>query len=160
MTVYAIHPSPIGDLLLVGAPAESGVALEGLYMEGHKRGPAVDAAWIRDDASFAGVGAQLDAYFAGARRTFDLRLAPSGTPFQLAVWDQLRAIPSGETVTYAELARRVGRPGAARAVGSAVGRNPISVIVPCHRVVGSDGELTGFAGGLDRKRALLELERA
>ncbi len=103
---------------------------------------------------------ELDEYFAGRRRAFDLVLAPAGTPFQLAVWEELRRIPFGGTTTYGELARRVGRPTAARAVGAAVGRNPISIIVPCHRVVGSDGALTGFAGGLDRKRALLALERA
>jgi methylated-DNA-[protein]-cysteine S-methyltransferase len=159
MTVYAIHPSPIGALLLVGEPAGDGVALTGLYMEGHRRGPAVAPTWVRDDAAFAQVTRQLDEFFAGGRRAFDLRLAPSGTPFQLAVWEELRRIPAGGTTTYGELARRVGRPAASRAVGAAVGRNPISVIVPCHRVVGSDGSLTGFAGGLERKRALLALER-
>jgi methylated-DNA-[protein]-cysteine S-methyltransferase len=169
MTLYALHPSPIGDLLLVGdldsaasagtAGAGTGaLALRGLYMEEHRHGPRVDPAWVRNDAAFAEVARQLDEYFAGRRRTFDLPLAPTGTPFQLAVWEQLRRIPTGTTVSYGELAQRVGRPGAARAVGAAVGRNPISVIVPCHRVVGSSGALTGFAGGLDRKRALLALE--
>jgi methylated-DNA-[protein]-cysteine S-methyltransferase len=159
VTVYTLHPSPIGDLLLVGEPAGDGVALSGLYMEGHKRGPGIAGAWVRDDAAFAAVAVELDEYFARSRRRFDLALAPEGTPFQLAVWEQLRLIPCGERVTYGELARRVGRPGAARAVGAAVGRNPISIIVPCHRVVGSDGTLTGFAGGLDRKRTLLAIEQ-
>ena len=159
MTVYTMHASPIGNLLLVGEPVGDGVALSGLYMEGHKRGPAVSEAWVRDDDAFAGVGLELDEYFAGSRRTFDIDLAPKGTPFQQAVWMQLRLIPCGETTTYGELAQRVGRPGAARAVGAAVGRNPISIIVPCHRVVGSDGTLTGFAGGLDRKRTLLAIEQ-
>ena len=159
MTVHAFHTSPIGDLLLVGEPVAGAVALRGLYMEGHLRGPAVDGAWTRDDRVFAEVGRQLDAYFDGRRRAFDLPLAPAGTPFQLAVWEKLRRIPYGETTTYGAIARRIGRPAASRAVGAAVGRNPISIIVPCHRVVGGDGALTGFAGGLDRKRTLLALER-
>jgi len=159
VTVYTLHPSPVGDLLLVGEPVGDGIALSGLYMEGHKRGPSVSEAWVRDNAAFAAVARELDEYFAGTRRTFDLALAPKGTAFQLAVWEQLRQIPCGATTTYGELAQRVGRPRAARAVGAAVGRNPISIIVPCHRVVGSDGSLTGFAGGLDRKRVLLAIEQ-
>lgn len=160
MTVYTMHPSPIGDLLLVGDPTPDGVALSGLYMEDHKRGPSIGGTWVRDDDAFTAVERELDEYFAGSRQQFDLRLAPTGTPFQLAVWAQLRRIPCGGTITYGELAQRVGRPGAARAVGAAVGRNPISIIVPCHRVVGADGTLTGFAGGLDRKRALLAIEQS
>jgi methylated-DNA-[protein]-cysteine S-methyltransferase len=101
---------------------------------------------------------QLEAYFAGELREFDLPLAPEGSEFQLRVWEQLRAIPYGETISYGELARRVGDPAAARAVGLANGRNPLPVIVPCHRVIGADGSLTGFGGGLERKRRLLELE--
>jgi methylated-DNA-[protein]-cysteine S-methyltransferase len=157
--VYTLHPSPIGDLLLVGERAGDNTALSGLYMEGHRRGPSISEAWVRDDSAFRDVTRELDEYFAGIRQSFDVPLAPQGTPFQLAVWEQLRRIPSGVTTTYGELAQRVGKPGAARAVGSAVGRNPISIIVPCHRVVGSDGTLTGYAGGLDRKRVLLALER-
>jgi methylated-DNA-[protein]-cysteine S-methyltransferase len=159
MTAFTFHPSPIGELLLVGESIPDGVALCGLYMEGHLRGPAVDPTWTRDDPAFAGVARELDEYFGGSRLAFDLDLSPAGTPFQLVVWEELRRIPYGGTTTYGELARRLGRPTAARAVGAAVGRNPISIIVPCHRVVGSDGALTGFAGGLDRKRALLALER-
>ena len=105
--------------------------------------------------------AQLAAYFAGTRADFDLPLdLQAGTPFQQSVWDALRAIPRGRTTSYAELARRLGRPQAARAIGAAVGRNPVSIVVPCHRVLGTDGTLTGYAGGLERKTALLQLEGA
>lgn len=158
MTVYAFHPSPIGDLLLVGEAAGGQTSLRGLYMEEHRRGPSVDPAWHEDPAAFAEVGRQLDEYFAGSRTAFDLPLSPVGTPFQVAVWEQLRLIPRGTTTTYGAIAARIGRAAAARAVGTAVGRNPISVIVPCHRVVGSDGSLTGFAGGLARKQRLLAIE--
>ena len=160
MTVFTFHATPIGDLLLVGDPRPDGrVDLRGLYMEEHRHGPRVDPAWVREDAPFAEVERQLDEYFAGTRRTFDLPLAPRGTPFQQAVWMQLREVPMGETTTYGTLAARIGKPNASRAVGAAVGRNPISIIVPCHRVVGSDGSLTGFAGGLVRKEHLLGIER-
>ena len=160
MTVFTYFGSPIGALLLVGEKtgADGSVALRGLYMEEHRHGPAVDPSWVEDAAPFAEVERQLGEYFAGARTTFDLPLAPRGTPFQLAVWEQLRLIPRGGTTTYGEIAARVGRPAASRAVGAAVGRNPISIVVPCHRVVGSSGSLTGFAGGLDRKRTLLGIE--
>jgi len=163
-TVFTPWPSPIGDLLLVGevpcdGPGDGPGALRGLYLPGHRRGPAVDPAWRHDPAAFARVGAALDAYFADGAIAFDLPLDLHGSDFQGAVWAALRTIPPGETVTYAELARRVGRRGAARAVGSAVARNPVSIIVPCHRVVGSDGSLTGYAGGIDRKRWLLAHER-
>ena len=103
--------------------------------------------------------AQLDQYFAGSRKRFELLLGPNGTPFQRAVWNAIAQVPWGETLTYAELASRAGRPGSARAAGAATGRNPLSIIVPCHRIVGSDGSLTGYAGGLDRKQKLLALER-
>lgn len=112
-----------------------------------------------DAASTAAAAIQLEQYFAGERTEFDLELDPAGTPFERRVWDELRAIPYGETTSYAEIARRIGRPGASRAVGRANGRNPIAVIVPCHRVIGSDGSLTGYAGGIEMKRALLDLER-
>jgi len=101
---------------------------------------------------------QLREYFAGARTRFDIPLAPAGTPFQREVWRAIGEVPFGETITYAELARRCDRPSAARAAGAATGRNPITVIIPCHRIIGSGGALTGYAGGVDRKRALLELE--
>ena len=119
---------------------------------------AVPSGWVRSDDALAFVRAQLAEYFAGTRRAFDLPLAPEGSPFDHATWDALRGIPHGETISYAELARRVGRPGAARAVGGANGRNPLAIVIPCHRVVASDGTLGGYAGGLDMKRLLLSLE--
>jgi methylated-DNA-[protein]-cysteine S-methyltransferase len=149
--VFHVLDSPIGRLLLT----RDGRALTGLYMEPHPRLPTSARS---DPAGFADAEAQLRAYFAGERTEFDLPLAPSGTPFQLRVWEALRTIPYGETATYAELAAAVGKPTAFRAVGAANGRNPISVIVPCHRVIGADGTLTGYGGGLERKRVLLELE--
>jgi methylated-DNA-[protein]-cysteine S-methyltransferase len=159
--VHAFHATPIGRLLLVGEQDDArGVRLSGIYMEQHRHGPAVDPSWAEDSLTFGDVARQLDEYFAGMRATFDLPLAPAGTPFQLRVWAELSRIPQGTTVTYGELARRVGHPGAARAVGAAVARNPISIVVPCHRVVGSDGTLTGYAGGVARKAFLLALERA
>ena len=115
---------------------------------------------LRDAQPFAAVTAQLDEYFAGTRRRFDLPLAPRGTPFQLKVWRELRKIPYGKTITYATLAHRAGNDDACRAVGAANGRNPLPIVVPCHRVIGADGSLTGFGGGLDAKRALLRLEGA
>jgi methylated-DNA-[protein]-cysteine S-methyltransferase len=160
-TVVAYHPSPLGALLLVGEPApDGGTILTGCYLPGHRRGPAVDPTWREDPAAFAQIGAEIDAALAG-REPGDVRRAfRGGTPFQRRAWEELRHIPRGTTVTYAELARRVGRPGAGRAVGGAVARNPISILVPCHRVVGTGGSLTGYAGGVERKRWLLELEGA
>jgi methylated-DNA-[protein]-cysteine S-methyltransferase len=161
-TLYAHHPSPLGPLLLVGEPDGAGsTVLVGCYLPGHRRGPAVDPAWREDPAAFAGIAAAIDAELAGARPSRSARIAyRGGSPFQQAVWDALRAIPRGTTVSYGELAARLGRPGAARAVGAAVARNPISILVPCHRVVGAGGSLTGYAGGIERKRALLEREGA
>jgi methylated-DNA-[protein]-cysteine S-methyltransferase len=112
------------------------------------------------EAALADAAAQLDAYFAGERRAFDLPLDLAGTSFQRRVWDEVRRIPYGTTISYRELARRVGNPSAVRAVGAANGRTPVPIVIPCHRVVGADGSLTGYGGGLDRKRALLELEGA
>lgn len=149
MTVHTVVPSPIGPLLLTG----DGDVLTGLYLDTARLDPA-----LADGSAFPAVRAQLAAYFAGERTAFDVPLAPSGTPFQLRVWEELRAIPYGRTTTYGAIARRLGSPNASRAVGLANGRNPISVIVPCHRVIGADGSLTGYGGGLDRKRRLLELE--
>ena len=114
---------------------------------------------VWNDSACAPARAQLEAYFRGERRTFELELAAEGTPFQLAVWDALRRIPFGQTRSYGELARDLGQPGAARAVGRANHQNPIAIVVPCHRVIGADGTLTGFGGGLDAKRVLLDLER-
>lgn len=154
MTSYTNIPSPIGELLLT----TDGEAIRGLYIQDGLAAVEPDAAWRRDDGAFADARAQLGEYFAGERTEFDLPLAPDGTEFQRRVWDELRAIAYGETRSYAELARAVGKPGAARAVGSANGRNPITVIVPCHRVIGSSGDLAGFSGGIERKRLLLDLE--
>jgi methylated-DNA-[protein]-cysteine S-methyltransferase len=145
------HPSPVGDLLLLADDA----GLRGLFMAPHPPVAAEPAG-----APFAAAREQLDAYFAGALTAFDLPLAPRGTPFQRRVWAELGKIPYGETVSYAQLAARLGAPRAVRAVGLANGRNPLSIVVPCHRVIGADGSLVGYGGGLERKRALLELEGA
>jgi methylated-DNA-[protein]-cysteine S-methyltransferase len=153
---YARTPSPIGELLLVG----DGHALHGLHMQEGRTAVAVDPEWRRADEPFADVRRQLSEYFDGERLDFDVPLAMAGTPFQRRVWDELREIPYGDTTTYGELARRLGRPSASRAVGLANGCNPVAVIVPCHRVIGSDGSLTGYGGGLERKRLLLDLEAA
>lgn len=161
-TLYAHHPSPVGPLLLLGERDAAGVTvLTGCYLPDHRRGPALDPAWQVDTAAFAEIGAAIDAELAGARPRHAIPVAfRGGTPFQQRVWEELRTIPRGSTITYAELAARIGMPGAARAVGSAVARNPVSIVVPCHRVVGADGSLTGYAGGVDRKRTLLTIEGA
>jgi methylated-DNA-[protein]-cysteine S-methyltransferase len=154
---WTTTPSPVGPLLLVG----DGTSLTGLYTGGHDVVPAprgVDV--VEDGAPLADAVDQLDAYWAGERTTFALALAPAGTAFQLAVWAALLAIPFGATSSYGELAAQLGRPGSARAVGRANGSNPISIVVPCHRVIGSTGALVGYGGGLDRKRALLAHEAA
>jgi methylated-DNA-[protein]-cysteine S-methyltransferase len=147
---YTTIDSPIGELLLAGD--ERG--LRRLSMSPF----AIQADWRRDPAMLADVRDQLDQYFAGRRHGFDVPLDLLGNTFELAVWKALRAIPYGQTASYKEVARRIGSPGAARAVGLANGRNPVAVIVPCHRVIGADGSLTGYGGGLERKRFLLELE--
>ncbi len=152
-TLYTATDSPIGEVLLTG----DGAALTGLYMQAGRR-KRIDPSWQRSDADFADAVTQLGEYFAGQRREFDLPLAPRGGDFQLRAWEALREIPYGETVTYGEQARRIGHPDAARAIGAANGQNPIAVIVPCHRVIGANGSLTGFGGGLERKRLLLDLE--
>jgi methylated-DNA-[protein]-cysteine S-methyltransferase len=153
-TTYSLLPTPIGELLLVGGHG----ALSGIYMPPHKGGPDVGEAWVRDDDAFAQARAQLDAYFAGQLTAFDLRRSVTGTVFQQLVWQELERVPYGQTISYQQLAERIGRPTAARAVGTAIGRNPLSIVVPCHRVVGATGMLTGYAGGVDRKRALLAHE--
>jgi methylated-DNA-[protein]-cysteine S-methyltransferase len=153
-TLYTTMASPIGELLLVG----DGETLSGLYMQDGRKPKRIAADWSESTAPFANVRRQLEEYFAGERTSFDVQLAPEGAPFEREVWLALEEIPYGETVSYGEIARRVGQPGAARAVGTANGRNPIAVIVPCHRVIGADGSLTGYGGGLERKRLLLELE--
>lgn len=155
-TWSTVVPSPIDDLLL----ATDGTALTGLFMTPHAHAPAVAPSWERvdDHPVLVEVARQLADWFDGRRTDFDLPLAPSGTDFQRRVWTELRTIPYGETISYGELAGRVGSPGAARAVGLANGRNPVSVIVPCHRVIGASGSLTGYGGGIERKRFLLALE--
>ncbi|MGH2763140.1 MAG: methylated-DNA--[protein]-cysteine S-methyltransferase [Thermoleophilaceae bacterium] len=154
--LYGTLDSPLGELLLVG----DGEALTGLHMlPEHRHPPGVGPGWRRDPASFAEAVRQLRAYFAGELTAFDLPVAPRGTVFQRAVWDALREIPYGSTIGYGELAAWLGRPAAARTVGAANGRNPIAIVIPCHRVIGASGALTGYGGGLDRKRRLLELER-
>jgi methylated-DNA-[protein]-cysteine S-methyltransferase len=152
--LYTTTESPIGELLLVG----DGSALHRLDMREGRRPVAIDAAWKRDDGAFTEVSGQLAEYFDGARRAFDVPLALAGNPFELRVWEALCEIPYGHTASYGQIAKRIGEPSAPRAVGLANGRNPIAVIVPCHRVIGSDGSLTGYGGGLERKRLLLDLE--
>jgi len=150
VTTYLTVGSPIGPLTLL---ADDG-ALTGVGMDA----PVPDRTWRMDRGAVAAAAEQLDAYFAGDLRCFDLTLRPTGTTFQRAVWEQLRQIPYGEVVAYGEIARRLGRPSASRAVGAANGRNPLAVVVPCHRVIGADGSLTGYGGGLWRKRWLLAHE--
>lgn len=155
-TRYCIAPSPIGELLLFG----DGVALQGLYMDSHEVWPEKKADWVWDEAPFKAVIVQLLEYFERRRTRFELPLAAVGTPFQQRVWAALLEIPFGVTISYGELAARLGDPKASRAVGLANGRNPISIIVPCHRVIGANGNLTGYGGGLDRKEWLLRHEGA
>ena len=152
--LYTRMDSPIGELVLTG----DGRALRGLHMTRGRHPLTVEPDWHEADHAFEEVRAQLADYFAGRRTSFDVPLALEGTTFQLEVWRGLLEIDYGETISYGELARRIGRPRAVRAVGLANGRNPIAVIVPCHRVIGANGTLTGYGGGLDNKRLLLDLE--
>jgi methylated-DNA-[protein]-cysteine S-methyltransferase len=147
--------TPVGPLTLVAN--ERGQLARVEFAEPMRTGDR-DAAGPRAEGILADAGRQLDEYFAGTRHEFELDLAPRGTPFQLAVWDALLEIPYGATASYGEIARAVGRPNAVRAVGQANGRNPLAIVVPCHRVIGSDHSLTGYGGGVDRKRFLLSLE--
>ena len=174
--VHALIASPLGTLTLVA----DGGALTAVYMENHKRAPAAEtlgpqvfltapdpktaaadaaaASAVADAVVLARAQVQLDEYFAGQRRDFDLPLAPAGNPFRQRVWALLQEIPYGQTRSYGDLARLLGDKNLAQAVGSANGRNPVSIIIPCHRVVGAAGALTGYAGGLERKDFLLGLE--
>jgi methylated-DNA-[protein]-cysteine S-methyltransferase len=154
MIIHSYVDSPLGPLLLTG----DGEGLTGLYTDQHGRLPT--ELGPRIDEEFAEARTQLQEYFAGERDDFDLRLTAPGTTFQRAVWQALREIPYGSTMTYREVAEQVGNPKAVRAVGSANSRNPISIIVPCHRVVGSDGKLIGYAGGFSAKKWLLDHELA
>ena len=151
---YCEISTPVGRLLLAG----DGEGLRRISFQSERHPAEVAERWQRTEEPFRDAIAQLDAHFAGRLRRFDLALAPEGTPFQNEVWSALRAIPYGETVSYSELARRLGRPAASRAVGAANGRNLIPIVIPCHRVIGANGSLTGFGGGLAIKRRLLELE--
>lgn len=153
-TYHTTIPSPLGDLLLTG----NGQALTGVYLTPHRHGPTVGVEWVRDEAPFAEARRQLAEYFAGTRREFDLPLAPSGTAFQQQVWTALRTVPYARTASYGDIARAIGNPRGVRAVGLANGRNPLSIVVPCHRVIGSDGSLTGYGGGVERKQWLLAHE--
>jgi methylated-DNA-[protein]-cysteine S-methyltransferase len=152
--LYTIIESAIGELLLLG----EGRALRGLYMQAGPKPIAIGPRWQRSSSAFRNVVVQLQEYFAGERVAFDVPLDMEGDPFERLVWRALQEVPYGETVSYGELARRIGHPSAARAVGLANARNPIAIVVPCHRVIGADGTLTGYGGGLERKRALLDLE--
>jgi methylated-DNA-[protein]-cysteine S-methyltransferase len=150
VTYFHMTPSPVGDLLLLS----DGDALTGLYLNGTR--PPADA--VVDAEPFGQAVAELAAYFAGTLTTFTVSLAPRGTPFQVATWELLRGIPFGETISYAEQARRLGRPTASRAVGAANGKNPLCLVLPCHRVIGANGSLTGYGGGLPRKKWMLDFE--
>jgi methylated-DNA-[protein]-cysteine S-methyltransferase len=153
-TLTSTIDSPIGPLTLVARDGR--MTNVSMHEQRHMTPPPDDA--VTDDAWFKDVAQQFDAYFAGELTSFDVEIDLIGTPFQRSVWEQLSEIPYGETISYGELARRVGNPNASRAVGLANGRNPVAIIVPCHRVIGADGSLTGYGGGLERKTWLLEHE--
>ncbi|MFI6370256.1 methylated-DNA--[protein]-cysteine S-methyltransferase [Streptomyces sp. NPDC050546] len=154
MKHHTVTDSPYGPLTLV---ADDGV-LCGLYMTDQRHRPPEETFGTRDDTLFAEAEEQLEAYFAGELKEFTVELRLTGTPFQRTVWEQLSRIPYGETRSYGQLAATLGTPTASRAVGLANGRNPVGIIIPCHRVLGANGSLTGYGGGLDRKRRLLEFE--
>jgi methylated-DNA-[protein]-cysteine S-methyltransferase len=152
--LYTWYDSPVGRLLLAGSP--DGLSL--VRFSSGRRPPAVSPDWIEDGRLFESAIEQLQEYFTGKRRMFELSLRPDGSRFQRTVWTELQSIPYGETISYKHLAERIGKPKAVRAVGAANGANPIPIIIPCHRVIGNDGSLTGFGGGLPLKKRLLELE--
>lgn len=154
-TYYTTISSPLGTITL----ANNGHALTGLYLEHQRDQPAIDGTWVWNPAGFEAVVDQLAEYFAGTRTRFSVALAPVGTAFQRQVWQELLNIPYGETRSYADVAYAINNPRAVRAVGHANGKNPISLIIPCHRVIGRAGSLVGYGGGLDRKRWLLDHER-
>ena len=151
---YTMIDSPIGAILLAGSDA----GLSKIHFIAPDEHRPVYSAWRHDPAALAPAAEQLNAYFAGELREFDLALAPSGTSFQREVWDALCTIPYGATASYGDIARSIGKPDAVRAVGTANGRNPLPIVVPCHRVIGSDGSLVGYSGGMHIKIALLTLE--
>jgi methylated-DNA-[protein]-cysteine S-methyltransferase len=151
---YAYLPCPLGKLLVTSEDE----LLTGIYFPCHQTRITPSPYWELDPTRFDDLRVQLDAYFAGERREFDLPFRISGTPFEMRVWKSLLTIPYGTTVSYGEIARRIGQPKASRAVGMANGRNPIPILVPCHRVIGSNGSLVGYGGGLETKKYLLEIE--
>ena len=153
---HTVHGTRLGDLTIV----RDGDALTGLYFPHHWYRPGPASFGSRHDRGFDDVRRQLDEYLAGTRTVFDLPLSPRGSDFQVRVWDLVAAVPYGQTASYGELARRLGDGASAQEVGAAVGRNPLSILIPCHRIIGSTGKLTGYAGGLKRKRFLLDLEQA
>lgn len=148
--------TPVGPVMSV----RRGAALTGIYFVGHSPAPAPARLGLAADDGFDRIRTELDEYFAGTRRSFDIEVAADGTAFQQSVWAALRTIPYGETWTYSDLARAIGKPSSVRAVAAANARNPVSIVIPCHRVVGMGGSLTGYAGGIARKRTLLDLESA
>ena len=156
MRYYDTFQSPQGGMLLLAD--DEGLA--GVFFDRQKHHPGKQADWKKhpDDKFLRQAKRELAEYFAGKRTRFDVALSPAGTPFQRTVWKAISSVRFGETISYGELARRAGHPGSARAAGAATGRNPIGIIVPCHRIMGANGSLTGYAGGLERKRALLALE--
>lgn len=154
MTKFDYLETPLGRMLL----AANDEGLTGVHFVGQKYYPAEREGWIRDGKALGKAKEELSEYFEGERAVFTVRLAAEGTPFQKAIWNEIAKVRFGETITYAELARRAGFPNCARAAGAATGRNPIGVIVPCHRILGTNGALTGYAGGLSKKKALLALE--
>lgn len=156
MIYYSQYSSPAGKIILT----QENKHLTGLWFEGEKHSSSIDPTWKRAEAAFKSIHKQLDAYFAGKLQRFDVSCKVSGTPFQERVWKALSKIPYGQTWSYSEIAASIGNPRAVRAVGTANGRNPISIIVPCHRVIGADGTLTGYGGGLKAKAWLLKLEKA
>ena len=154
MNFYTRINSPLGPLLLTG----DGASITGLYMDTQEKVPDVQASWRLDKTRFTDARGQLEAYFAGELTSFDLPLSPTGTAFQQKVWQALKTIPYGTTVSYKTIAERIACPRGVRAVGLANGSNPIGIIIPCHRVIGANGKLTGYAGGLERKIWLLNHE--
>jgi methylated-DNA-[protein]-cysteine S-methyltransferase len=161
MNVYTTMESPVGELLLIGHPSPNGVTLTSVTMAGQRYAPAVRDGWPRDPAAFAEVTRQLAEYFAGQRHAFSLDLDPSGTEFQQRVWDALDTVQYGTTISYGQLAAQLGVPrDRIQALGAAIGANPLALIRPCHRVIGADGGMRGYAGGVERKQQLLAHEGA
>ena len=156
MSIYLTQDSPIGELLLVGEPAGDSVTLTSVSVTGQRHAPQPQSDWQLDPGAFADVTRQLEAYFAGELTVFDLDLAPRGTPFQQRIWQALDSVPYGTTVTYGELAAQLGvPPERVVALGAAIGANPLLIIRPCHRIIGADGTMRGYAGGVERKQWLL-----